>query len=157
MIELRVLGIGSSFGDDQLGWMVVKLLQQQIQLHRYNSQRLQLAYCDRPGMYLLELMRDVETVFLIDAVKTNAVVGTLHCFQNEEIEEVSSALSSHAIGVAQAMQMGKVLNVLPQTVVLYGIEIDDIQFSFDLSTPIEHAIKELALQIGSDILVLLGE
>ena len=152
MSELRVLGIGSPFGDDQLGWNVVQLLQQCPELTQFIPDRLQLICCDRPGMYLLELMRDANTVFLIDAVKTGAAVGTLHRFENQEIETISNRLSSHALGVADAIKMGRVLHELPPKVIMYGLEIDDIQNQFSLSEKVMRAIRTLSTQIKNDIL-----
>ena len=54
MSKLRVIGIGSPFGDDQLGWLVVRLLQQHPSLHQFTKDSLELLCSDRPGMYLLE-------------------------------------------------------------------------------------------------------
>ena len=156
MIDLHVLGIGSPFGDDQLGWEVIKLLQQKATLWPFIPRQLHIACCDRPGMHLLELMRAAQTVFLIDAVKTGATVGTLHRFQNEEIENVNNSLSSHALGIAEAMKIGTILNILPQKIILYGVEINEVQLQFALSKPIIKAIKALSLQIESDILSALS-
>ena len=156
MSELHVLGIGSPFGDDQLGWEVVNLLQQRPTLSHLTPEQLHIACCDRPGMHLLELMRQVQTVFLIDAVKTGSEVGTLHRFQNEEIEGIGDTLSTHALGIAEAMKMGAALQTLPQNVILYGVEIGDVQFQFVLSEPIKQAIKALSVSIESDILSALN-
>ena len=152
MSQLRVLGIGSPFGDDQLGWDVVKLLQQRSVLEPFIPKELQLMCCDRPGMYLLELMRDAKCVFLIDAVKTGAAVGTLHCFQNEEISALNSKLSTHAIGLADAITMGAILQELPEKITLYGIEVGDIHCQFSLSETIAQAINLLSEQLENDIL-----
>ena len=156
LIELLVLGIGSPFGDDQLGWDVVKLLEQSPALQPMLPDRLALICCDRPGMHLLELMKPAQTVFLIDAVKTGAAIGTLHRFQNQDIETVGNALSTHGLGVAEAMKMGAILNTLPPTVILYGIEIGDNPLQFTLSKPIEEAVKALVSLLEQDILIYFG-
>lgn len=153
MKGLRVLGIGSPFGDDQLGWEVVRLLQQRPALQAFISNQLHLFYCDRPGMHLLELMRDAQTVFLIDAVKTGAEIGTLHCFKNDEISAATTSLSTHGLGVTIAMKMGQILQILPPNVILYGVEIDDVQLQFTRSAPIEQAIETLVIRLESDILM----
>ena len=154
MIALRILGIGSPFGDDQLGWEVIKLLQQKTSLHPLIPNQLQLNYYDRPGLYLLELMQDAHCVFLIDAIKTGAKIGTIHCFENQAIEQIKTTLSSHSLGVASAMLMGRALQTLPNHVILYGIEIDEVLSEFNLSTPIINAIQALSTRIEQDILRL---
>ena len=155
MSTLRVLGIGSPFGDDQLGWMVIQLLQKRPALAGFLPDQLQLIGCDRPGMHLIELMRHAQTVFLIDAVKTGSPTGTLHRFQNEEMEAIGNALSTHAFSIAEAMKIGAILKALPPTVILYGIEIGDVQLEFTLSETIMQAIHTLSVDIERDILALL--
>ncbi len=155
-MALRVLGIGSPFGDDQLGWEVIKLLQASQPLHHYIPHKLELSHCDRPGLYLLELMRDARCVFLIDAIKTGSKIGTIHCFKNETIEGVGSALSTHSIGMAEAMQMGRALQTLPKTVLLYGLEIGDVRSEWTMTAPIIEAIKALSMRLEQDILSLLS-
>lgn len=157
MNKLRVLGIGSPFGDDQLGWEVVKSLEKCQQLQQFIPEQLQLMCSDRPGVHLLELMRDVNTVFLIDAVKAGGVCGTLYQFKNQEIEDVNSPLSSHAFGVAYAIKIGRALNELPSNVILYGIEIGDVHYQKGLSNSIIQAIKILSKQMTDDILQCLNE
>lgn len=156
MIALRVLGIGSPFGDDQLGREVIKLLQQQKDLLPYIPQDLELTYCDRPGIYLLELMRNAHCVFLIDAIQSGAATGTIHCFKNKEIEQIEPSLSTHSIGIAEAMLMGSALHALPQHVILYGLEIGEVLCEFGLTRPIIDAIHTLSIRIAEDILLLLS-
>ena len=150
MTELHVLGIGSPFGDDQLGFTVVRLLQQRTRLKSYSPERLRLDYHDRPGMYLLDLMREAKTLFLIDAIKTGAPIGTLHCLKNEDIHTMESTLSTHGIGVA--IRMGAALNMLPNQLVFYGAEIGDIHFQFSISEPIIQAVELLTARLETDIL-----
>jgi len=152
MSQLHVLGIGSPFGDDKLGWEVVTVLQQLQSLKQFTPEQLHLACYDRPGMALLDKIRVAQSVFLIDAVKTGAAVGTLHLFKNEEIEALGNPFSSHALGIAEAIKMGAILNLLPQNIVLYGMEIADVQMQFSISPPIEQAIKVLSSRVESDIL-----
>lgn len=156
MTELKVLGIGSPFGDDSLGWEVVTLLQQQAKLKSFTPERLQFIYCDRPGLHVLELLHDTKAVFLIDAIKSGGVAGSLFCLKNEEIEEVTATNSTHALGIGYALKMGKALNILPKEVVLYGIEIEDVLFQFKLSTSMMHAIVQLSVQVQKDIISFLG-
>ncbi|KTD30450.1 MULTISPECIES: hydrogenase maturation protease [Legionella] len=151
MIELLILGLGSPFGDDRLGWEVVRLLQQREELKSYSSQQVQMVCGDRPGVHLLELMSNAKTVFLIDAVKTGAKLGSLHCFNPEEIKVLSTLQSTHDFGIAQTLALGKALNSLPQNLFLYGIEINDVKFQFEISDPINQATQALVEQILKSI------
>lgn len=156
MSQLHVLGIGSPFGDDQVGWEAIQLLQQKPALDRFHPDQLHIAYCDRPGMHLLELMKPAQTVVLIDAIKTGAMIGSVQRFQNEEIEGVNDSLSTHDLGIAAAIKMGAALQVLPPNVILYGIEVNDLHFQFLLSEPIQQAVKSLSARVEREILSILS-
>ena len=147
MTQLVIIGIGSPFHDDRLGWEVIQLLQQQPSLQRYSVQQLQILCVDRPGFHLLELMHDAEMVFLIDAVQSSSVPGTIHCFEQGDLQAMSSGYSSHALGVAEVITLGEVLNRLPRRVVLYGIEVGEQAFQFTPSPMITKAIRELVQQL----------
>ncbi|KTD14105.1 hydrogenase maturation protease [Legionella israelensis] len=139
MNDIRVLGIGSPFGDDQVGWHVVNLLKQQI---GPDSGQLLITACDRPGTRILELMRSADKVFLIDAVMTGAPAGTLHYLKNEEIISFTNGLSTHGIGIIDAIEIGKALNELPKQIILYGIEIENVSKDFKLSKTLRRSIEE---------------
>lgn len=155
MKKLIVLGIGSPFGDDQLGWEIVKLLKQKQSLFQFFPDKLFLDYCDRPGVRLLELMKPAQTVFLIDAIKTGDKIGSLHIFKNQDIENMGSRLSTHAIGIAETMKIGAAMHELPENVILYGIEIGETPCQFNISKPIQETINKLSNQLEKELILVL--
>lgn len=156
MQHMLVLGIGSPFDDDQLGWAVIKKLRQSPRLQVFSADQLKLSYVDRPGLRLLTLMQDAHTVFLIDAVKMNSDIGSLHCLQGDVLDNLDWACkvsSSHAIGVAEALKLGRALDLLPQRIALYGIEIGSVcPQKFELSSVILKAVDQLFLRVERDVL-----
>lgn len=157
MTVLRVIGIGSPFGDDRLGWQAIDLLKKCTRLRMYSDMQLQLLCCDRPGLSLLEKMRDADTVFLIDAIYSDASPGTYYCLENEAIMGIKTLMhSTHAFGVTEAMKLGKSLNILPKKVVLYGLAVGEILNHTDISLPVLEAIDGLVIQLEQAILRLLG-
>lgn len=83
MRRIKVIGIGSPFGDDQLGFKVIEKLKQDNSLNHYIPTYLILESHDRPGIRLLELMADCEIAFLIDAVFSGQSVGTLYRLKHD--------------------------------------------------------------------------
>lgn len=127
MKHIRIFGIGSPFGCDQLGWYAVDLLLQQENIKTYIQQGLIIEKLDRPGIQLLEHMKDAQTVYLIDAIKIGTAAGAIHRLENQQIEKVNSPLSSHNLKIGETVHLGRVLNNLPANIILYGIEIEDEQ------------------------------
>ncbi len=152
MNRIKVLGIGSPFGDDQAGWKVAEALKQHLAMHPNITQEVSIESHDRPGVRLIELMRGASTVFIIDAVKSGSESGTIHRFKDNDIFKSENRLSTHDMGVAQALQLGSALNDLPDNIILYGIEIDLIVFESTLSHPIVKAIEQVAIQLKNEII-----
>ncbi len=118
MIKKAIIGIGSPFGDDSIGWRVME------QLRKASSQPgTDLLDCDRPGPQLLNLMQDYREVILIDAMQSGAPPASLREIKLDEIAG-QAALSSHAMGLAETLLLGKTLDMLPETLRIIGIEAD---------------------------------
>lgn len=112
----RVIGIGSPFGDDRVGWAVIEQLEQ----HSLPAD-IELVTLDRPGPDLINwLERDVRTV-LIDAVQTTAFPPG-H-WMPLEIDQLDSSedLSSHGFGLAPTLKLAQTLGGLPHRLKLIGI------------------------------------
>lgn len=152
MNMIKVLGIGSPFGDDQAGWKVADGLQHHLSQHTDILPFVCIESHDRPGARLIELMKGFHTVFIIDAIKSGREIGTIHKFQEENIWEVESRLSTHNGNILQTLQLASALNELPDHIQFYGIEIDDIILESILSQPIKNAIKDLVLQLSIEII-----
>lgn len=149
---IKVLGIGSPFGNDQVGWMVVERLKQQLSLYPEIMPFLILESHDRPGVRLIELLAGFDTVFIIDAVKSGCPVGTIHHFQKEDILEPKNQFSTHGISVPQALQLACVLGELPKNLIFYGIEIDEITFNQETSDWLKKSISDLSYLIQNEVI-----
>ncbi|KTD13686.1 hydrogenase expression/formation protein [Legionella gratiana] len=148
---IKVLGIGSPFGDDQAGWKVIEILKQQIALPSEIASYVIIESHDRPGARLIELINNANTVFLIDAIKSNKEIGTIHQFNKEEIIAPENQFSTHGIGVLQALQLANALNALPNNIIFYGIEIDVIVLDSTLSPYVQSAVEKLAAQLKKEL------
>lgn len=148
MKALKVLGIGSPFGDDQAGWRVVDILRECSALKNH----VILETHDRPGLGLIELIEGFETVFIIDAMQSGREVGVIDCVDESALEALDGYFSTHRLGVVEALQLAKALSVLPKKVRVYGVEIGEVVLSDTLSSPIGLAVKELATQLKKTLL-----
>ncbi|KGP63355.1 hydrogenase [Legionella norrlandica] len=152
MSFIKILGIGSPFGDDQVGWLVAEGLKKELDLSPDIDRKVSVECHDRPGLRLIELLDSQQVVFLIDAVKSGGTIGTIHHLKNSEIYTLKNALSTHAIGVVQALQLANSLDVLPEHIILYGIEIGDATtFPSTLSKSIEKTIPLVIAQLKREL------
>jgi hydrogenase maturation protease len=117
-----LLGIGSPFGLDRLGWMVADVLAYSNTL---KERGVTIEALDRPGTRLLSYMAPFQSVILVDAVVSHDPPGKLYCFNAQEIQDCEHLRSSHDIGIKSTLALGAALNQLPENLVFYGINIGE--------------------------------
>lgn len=123
MKPIKVIGIGSPFGQDQLGWQVIEQLQQSLAASS-RRQQLRLLCSDRPGLRLLELIKDTTAVILIDAIDNKACCGQILQLDRSQLLHTEHPLSSHAVCVSEVLSLGQALGELPEEIVLFGMCVD---------------------------------
>lgn len=129
-----VIGIGSPYGDDQVGWRVAECVRQLPQ-----AAGIEVLMRDRPGNRLLEDLEGCASAILVDAIHSDAPAGTLHCLTIDSLTEVSSITSSHGFGLAETLSLGKALGLLPSWLLIYGVEIEPGQATL-LEAPLTPAV-----------------
>ena len=139
-----VIGIGSPFGADTLGWQVVEQLKfQQPPL----SNNIRLETCDRPGTLLLEYMKGAKAAILVDAVK-GGIPGNVKLVSKKHLLQQSVLQSSHQLGVTETIALGEKLSLLPCELRLIGIEVGNTS---TLYSPDHEAIKKIIWPILNEI------
>ena len=121
---IRIMGIGSPFGDDQLGWQVAELLKKAPPLKMYLNQRLDIQISDRPGLALLMAMEGVETLYLVDALKTSDnQTGQICRIESENLIADEKFFSTHGFDVTSAIKLASALEKLPPEAIIYAIKM----------------------------------
>lgn len=123
-MRLLILGIGSPFGQDSLGWQAIDGLIERGLEQRLTPHEVLLEKADRPGALLLDYMRGMDVAILIDALVGGVDPGRVHPLTVEEIAQGDLALSGHDLGVAEALALGDALGDLPEQVLVLGVEVE---------------------------------
>ena len=122
MSRMKIIGIGSPFGQDQLGWQVIELLE--TLFTPTDKQHIQLIKTDRPGIRLLELLKNTDSAILIDAINDSQKTGQILELNRSQLLLQSKPFSSHALGVSEALRLGNALGELPRMLRLFGLCIN---------------------------------
>jgi len=145
---ILIIGIGNEYRrDDGVGVAVAKLLREQ------NLPHTTIIAATGEGTALMEAWAGAGTVILVDAVVSGAVPGTVHRFDalaQPVLPELFNH-STHAFGVAGAIELGRVLNRLPARLIFYGIEGEDFASGVGLSAAVEGAVPPVAGRIGQEV------
>ena len=149
--RVRIIGIGSPFGDDRLGGEVVEALGRSSTLAAAGN--ISFVVLDRPGALLLAHWHDADYVIVVDAVRSGAPPGTCHRLGPGEWISRES-VSSHGFGLASALELARALDELPRHLVLYGMEIDPSSTGFSLSEPVRRSLSGLIREIEREVCAL---
>jgi hydrogenase maturation protease len=133
---IRIIGIGSPFGDDAAGLEAARMLA------AAPPPRSEVVAADRPGAGLIDLFDGADAVILIDAVRSGAPPGTIHDRDLRELGDLRERLvSSHDIGVAAAIALAASLGRPPVRGRLVGIEVSsESRRPGEISPPVRKAI-----------------
>jgi hydrogenase maturation protease len=136
-----VIGLGNEFRhDDAVGLIAVRRL-------RKNG----LAAEEHEGdlATLMDRWTAAEDVILIDAVSSGAEPGTIHLLDISvaplDREHVTS--STHALGLADAVELSRALGTLPPHVYVFGIEVRNVRAGVGLSPEVEQALPVLINEV----------
>ncbi|MEW8506110.1 MAG: hydrogenase maturation protease [Candidatus Thiodiazotropha sp.] len=113
---IRVLGIGSPFGADQLAWQAID------HLAELDLQGCELLKLDRPGSQVVSYFQGVEEVVIIDALRSSESPGGVRAIDLESLHQEACLTSSHGFGVVDAVALAERLGELPSRLSVIGIE-----------------------------------
>ena len=94
--------------------------------------------------HLLETWRDAGLVIVVDAVVSGGVPGTVHRIDGiQGFPAAWRSASTHLVGLAEAIDLGGAVGVLPESMVVCGIEIDRVGPGVGLAPKIDAAVDEV--------------
>lgn len=144
-VPVLVVGVGSPYGDDQLGWMVVQHLMQS-----------PLANCHvriaATPIELLDWIEGYDVLHLVDACLGIGIAGTAHrwSWPCEELG-VEGWSGTHDFSIPAVLALAEQLELLPQRVVLWGIERGGKQTNSSLSHGAAAWIESMANRIRIEV------
>ncbi|MCV6637323.1 hydrogenase maturation protease [Candidatus Albibeggiatoa sp. nov. NOAA] len=119
MSSIYIIGIGSPYGDDQLGWKVIDQLKQSLP----SDSSVNLLYCETPATDLLTALKQSNFAILIDAIHADLPIGKV-CSWSQLSLLPETSLSSHGMGLSTLLQLAENLGQMPEKWVVCGIVID---------------------------------
>ena len=150
---IRVIGVGSPWGDDQAGWLAAAALR-----GLFEDDRVEVKTLDRPGATLCEHWQHNDSVVLLDAVRAHGEIGRIHCVEGAAIAGLGGAsLSSHGFGVAEAVALAAALAVMPRRLCLLGLEISDSGRGADLSAEAARHVPQLTAAARAQVTTWLND
>lgn len=153
--QICVVGVGNmDCGDDGIGGAVIRRLEN-IEL---NDAILILASGEPAS--LIEILAEYKTVILIDAIDIITGEGTIHRYDasREALpSELFTNYSTHSMGLYDAIEMSRVLDELPEKLIVFGIEGKNFKPGDTMSLGVHNHLDELVTRIRTEISELTTE
>lgn len=143
-----IIGIGNDYRrDDAAGLIAARRLQAQ-----YLS-GVTVIETQGGGLALIEMWQEADLVILIDAVRSGASAGTIHRFdaRSQPLPAIFFNHSTHALGLAEAVELSRTLDRLPSRLFIYGIEGRDFAAGTEISAEVDNAIYSVVDEIKTKL------
>lgn len=140
MSGVAVIGIGSPFGADRLGWDVVE------RLHSDDAD-VTFECWNGPLPGLVERFRELDAVILVDAALNDEPVGLCRILTSVQLAGHGLCWSSHGLGLEDAIALGRALHALPAKLIVVAAEVGDAT----LPAPPELAVHNAVAAVTSGL------
>ena len=143
-----VVGVGNpDRGDDGVGRLVARLLRDRVPADVHVAEH----GGDAAG--LISLLQDADCVFLVDAAVSGTPPGTIHrvdCAAAGTLPP-ASGMSSHGLGVAEAIALARALGCLPRGCVVYAVEGTCFAPGSEVTRSVLDAAHKVAVRIAEEL------
>ena len=145
--KIIIIALGNRFrGDDGVGPVVADKLRSRLPGCAIVEGR-------EDSMAIVNAWEDAELAVIIDAAFSSASPGSIHRLEvgDQPLSKDIARCSSHGLGLAEAVELGKVLKRLPARLVIYAAEASSFEVGTALSPQVSAAATQLALQVETEI------
>lgn len=146
--SILIIGIGNPYrGDDGVGLRITQ------DIKKKSPDHVNVIEQSGDGISLMDSWKDADAVILIDAVHSGAKPGTIHRLDahTQPIPAKFFHYSTHAFGVAEAIELARALKQLPPLFIVYGIEGKCFEAGIGLSLEVEKSAQEVVKRVQQDI------
>lgn len=148
--KILILGVGNILlRDEGLGVHVVEKIIKEHPL----PENVEVIDGGTLGLRLIPYLEGRDAVFIIDAVDMGREPGELFRIESHGIDDIYNErkLSAHQIGLREVLALSRLQQILPQKVLLFGIQPKTVDIGLDLSEPVSSRLDELIKMLLDEV------
>jgi hydrogenase maturation protease len=145
---LSLIGIGNRFRrDDAAGLEVVR------RLRLAHPPGVRLIEQEGEPISLIEAWSSVDEALVVDAISSGAAPGRLHRFDvtHAPLPAEVFNVSTHAMGLPDAVELARELGRLPGRLIVYAIEGENFATGEGLSDPVQKTVAKLVMDLYHEL------
>lgn len=152
MSEILVISIGNTLrGDDGVGMAVIEQLRQM----RSIPSGVELLECGMDDLSVILLRPKMSKLIVIDAANMGLAPGEWRRLSvgspEFEFMEGRRIEHFHGLGLTQAISLGTALGILPDEIVIFAVQPEDIGYHQGLSAAIKKTVYEVCKAIQFEL------
>jgi len=151
--RIAVVGVGNEFRrDDGVGWAVVARLRERATRRSWPPDVV-LATCDGDPARLIGLWEGARLAVVVDAAHAHpGTPGRVHRLELDAgLLDRPPTTSSHGLGLGEAVELARMLGLLPEHLVVYAVEGADGDFGTGLSLAVAASVDPIADAVEGEI------
>ena len=151
---LAVIGVGSrDRGDDAAGLLAARFLRRRL------PASVPVAVGSPDPVSLVALWDGARAVWLIDAVVSGAAPGTVHRVDavHERLLARPPCRSTHALGLADAVELARALGRLRRRLVVVGVEAADFALGAWPTAEVRSGVRGAARAVAAEVALALRD
>lgn len=151
--RIAVIGVGNEFRrDDGVGWAVLTRLHARAE-KRPLPPDTHLTTCDGDPGRLIGLWEGARLAVVVDAAHAHpGTPGRVHRLELDAgLLAQPSTTSSHGLGLGEAVELARVLGLLPEHLVVYAVEGAESDMGTGLSPAVADAVEPLVAAVEDEI------
>jgi hydrogenase maturation protease len=138
--QIALLGLGNLMRtDDAVGMLTLQTLAESSLL----PPDVRVIEGGTLGLDLLDSLRGISRLLVLDAVDTGATPGTLKRFEGQEVDDLPVSKSVHLLGFSDLMGALRLIDAAPAEVVLLGVQPASTDWGTLLSPEVDLALRTL--------------
>lgn len=147
-----VIGIGNEFRhDDGVGLAVAA------EIDDLGLPGVRVVLTDGEPVALLEAWTDAPLAIVIDAVICEpSTPGRIWRSSADDLPAGTGAVSSHALGIPDALRLGQALGTIPHELIVFAVEAADLSLGPGLSPEVAHASPALRRAVLAELVAFSG-
>jgi len=139
--DVVVLGLGNLLMQDEgVGIHALRVL---LSDYRFEPE-IEIVDGGTSGLDLLPFFRPESRMIMVDAMTFDQAPGTIGRVENEDIlARLNTKTSVHHLGLSDLLAMAKLTDVMPEQIVLFGVQPEGLELEVELTDTVRESIPKL--------------
>lgn len=148
-MNVLVLGIGNILlRDEGIGVRLIEAVEQGFVI----PDGVELLDGGTAGIELLDHIRARELLIIVDAMRNSYPPGTVYRVEGEDVPAAfMTNISPHQLGISNLLATAQLTDSLPERIVLFGIEPEDISTGLGLSESVDKGLEKLIGEVVKEL------